>query len=60
MLSVEPTGFMAIKYEKPKVREGRGMHLAPVTNAKCKGQSGIACAGAIRRLLVHIYASHWQ
>lgn len=27
---------MAIKYEGPKVREGRGMHLAPVTVAKCK------------------------
>lgn len=36
------------------------MHLAPVTNAKRKGQSGIAWVGAIQRLPVHIYASHRQ
>ena len=40
--SNEPSGFMAIKYERPKVRKGHGMRLAPVTNGKCKGQSRIA------------------
>lgn len=39
--------------------EGRGTHLAWVTNAKFKGQSGIAWVGATGRLLFHIYESHW-
>lgn len=36
------------------------MRLASVTNAKRKGQSGIAWVWAVQGLLVHIYASHWQ
>lgn len=51
---------MAIKYERPKVRKGHGMRLAPVTNGKCKGQSRIAWVGTIQHFLIHIYASHWQ
>lgn len=42
MLPTGPSGFTATKYESTKVREGRAMHLASVTNAKRKGQSGIA------------------